>query len=143
MKNWKKSETIYFKRIYDEVYDKTSNDSLVVDNLNNNKFRYCKFKKLIDDYKLNIIVKRIPLELEDLDFTYNEIVDYKTKNKFDKRTLIKTNDDYNNMDIEIVKINEFCDRIMNRIFINIKQELLKINFNEYTFYYKCSILIKI
>ena len=82
MKIWKRSETIYFKKkIYDEVYDKTSNDSLVVDNLNNNKFRYCKLKKLINDYKLDIVVKRIPLELEDLDFTYKDIVDYKNKKK--------------------------------------------------------------
>ena len=111
--------------------------------MNNNKFRYCKLKKLIDDYKLDIVVKRIPLNLEDLDFTYKDIVDYKNKkNKFDKRTLIKINDDYNNMDIEIVKINEFCDRIMNRIFIDIKQELLKINFNEYTFYYMVLYLLK-
>ena len=46
------------------------------------------------------------------------------------------------IDLEIVKINEFCDRIMNRIFIDIKQELLKINFNEYTFYYMVLYLLK-
>ena len=135
---------LFQKKIYDEVYNKTSNNSLIVDNLNNNKFRYCKLKKLINDNKLDNVVKKIPLELEDLNFTYNDIVGYKNqkKPKFDKRTLIKTNDDYNNMDLEIVKINEFCDRIMNRIFINIKQELLNISFNEYTFYYLVIYLLK-
>ena len=31
---------------------------------------------------------------------------------------------------------------MNRVFIDIKQELLKINFNEYTFYYMVLFLLK-
>ena len=46
------------------------------------------------------------------------------------------------MDLEIVKINELCDRIINRIYIDIKQEILKINFNEYTFYYMVLYLLK-
>ena len=136
---------LFQKEIYDEVYNnQTSNNSLIVDNLDINKFRYCKLKKLIEEFKLDIVIKRIPLVFEDLGFTYKDIIDYKNKkkNKFDKRTLIRTNEEYNNMDLEVVKINEFCDRIMNRIFINIKQELMNINFNEYTFYYMVIYLLK-
>lgn len=123
------------KKIFEEVKD-ISVESHTINHINLDNYNYCKFLNTLSSDKFKKVIERIPLNLEETNLVYKDIVNYKNKKKIkDKKNLIIANDNFKKMDEEILKIEDFCNKIINNIKIDIKEEISKINFTNYLFYY--------
>lgn len=126
------------KIIFEEVKGICSNNNILKKDNKFNEYRYCKFLKLLDNEKIKKVIERIPLQLEKTNLNYNDLVNTNTNKKkevINKTTKIRIKEDFKYIDSEISNIIQFCDKILNKVNIDIKKELVEINFNKYTFYY--------
>lgn len=123
------------KKIFEEVKD-INVENHTISHINLDNYNYCKFLNTLSSDKFKKVIERIPLNLEETNLVYKDIVNYKNKKKIkDKKNLIIANDNFKKMDEEILKIEDFCNKIINNIKIDIKEEIFKINFTNYLFYY--------
>lgn len=124
--------------IFNEVKESISNKLIKKEEFNLIEYRYCKFLNLLKNDKFEKVIERIPLILEESNINYDDLVDpLKSNNKKSKNSKIKiiVNQDFMKIDKEILLIQNFCDKIIDKKRIDIKNELLNIGFNEHTFYY--------
>jgi hypothetical protein len=123
------------KKIFEEVKD-INVENHTISHINLDNYNYCKFLNTLSSDKFKKVIERIPLNLEETNLVYKDITNYKNKKKIkDKKNLIIANDNFKKMDEEILKIEDFCNKIINNIKIDIKEEIFKINFTNYLFYY--------